>query len=437
MVQRSNKLTKTFSGQVVPTIGYGTIEFSYDTNGEFSFPLTVWITEVKTQNLLGMDFCQNQASGIHFDLPGIELRQPPKTFCYGSLRHNKIIRYVSRILRVRLPYTMHVDSKSARCWKYSPEDPNSLFPPGPTFQPKRDAVSTGLIFVNIICTHPESNLPILIENKKNHHITLPKRRIGFSSLDVADKEEPKYQIRNPYELANAIITTDEKYNDCFLLHFTIPSQFPDDCLQIIHGTEVSILQQPHSIGHCISADAKMNNGFAELLSQQIPGLRDTCRRTKLLAGQTFHFFDKTSNRYIYNLVTKTKCSEKPNLPTISLTVEEMKSHARLYGISTIAIPKIGCGLDQMHSQENLKLLTDIFAYSNIRMEVYTLEENGVHALSSEGDPDFYVEDEIERYSEELYLNDKDLETDFTRDAQSRQPTYDDQFPTFRVKDYIT
>ena len=80
MVHRSNNLTKTYSGQVVPMIGYATIEFSYDPNGKNSFPLTVWITEMKTQNLLLMDSCQNQASGIHFDLPGFELRQPQKLF---------------------------------------------------------------------------------------------------------------------------------------------------------------------------------------------------------------------------------------------------------------------------------------------------------------------------------------------------------------------
>ena len=434
-VHRSKKLTKTYSGQVVPMIGYATIEFSYDPNGEYTFPLTVWITEMRIKNLLGMDFCQNQASGLHFDIPGIELRQPPKTFCYGSLHQNKKFPYVSRILTVRLPYTMHVDAKSARCWKYSPEDPKSFFPPGSTFQPNREAVSTGLIFVNIICTQPEPTLPILIENNKTHQITLSKGRFGFSSLDVADKEEPRYQIRNPYELTNAIITTDDKYNDCFLLYSTIPAQPPDDCLQKIHGTKDSILQQPHSIGHCISADAKMRKEFAELLSQRILGLRDTRRRKKLLTGQTFPLWDRVGDRYIYNLVTKTKFSEKPTLPTLSLTLDEMKSHARLYGISTIAIPKIGWGLDQMNWQEVVKLLRDILAYSNIRIVVYTLEENGVHALSSEGDPDFYAEDEIERYSEEFYLNDKDLETDFTRDAKSCQPTCDEQFPTFREKDY--
>ena len=67
MVHQSNKLTKTYSCQVVPMIGYVTMEFSYDPNGEYSFLLTVSITEMRTQILLGMDFCQNQASGILFD----------------------------------------------------------------------------------------------------------------------------------------------------------------------------------------------------------------------------------------------------------------------------------------------------------------------------------------------------------------------------------
>ena len=40
----------------------------------------------------------------------------------------------------------------------------------------------------------------------------------------------------------------------------------------------------------------------------------------------------------------------------------------------------------MNWQEVVKLLRDIFAFPNIRIVVYTLEENGVHALSSEGAP---------------------------------------------------
>ena len=178
---------------------------------------------MKTQNLLGMDFCQKQVCGIHVDLPGIELKNPPDSLCYGCFHQNKLYPQLSQFLIIRLPYTMYVDAKNAHCWKYSPEDSQIHFPPGSIFQPNRQAVSTGLSFINTLCTPSERTLPILMENNKNQHITLPRGRIGFSSLDVRDGG-PKYQIRSPYELTNVIIATDERYNDCFLLHSTIPAQ---------------------------------------------------------------------------------------------------------------------------------------------------------------------------------------------------------------------
>ena len=100
-IQKSTKVTKTYSGQTVPMIGYATITFIYDRDGQFKFPLTVWITEMRTQNLLGMDFCQKQVSGIHFDLPGIEIKNPPKSICYGSFDQNKSYPHLSQILTIR------------------------------------------------------------------------------------------------------------------------------------------------------------------------------------------------------------------------------------------------------------------------------------------------------------------------------------------------
>ena len=242
---------------------------------------------------------------------------------------------------------MHIEAKSARCWKYSLEDPHAHFAPGSTFHPNRNAVAM-LSFVNVLCTQSESKLPILMENNKSHKITLPKGRIGFSSLDVSDKDEPKYQIRDPYELTNAILAANEQYNDCFLLQSTIPSHLPDEFLQIVYGNENSILKQPNSIGHCISADARMSKGFAQFSSERALQLRRTCRRANLLKDQVFPFRDSSSRQYIYNLVTKEENSDKPEVQTLATTLQNMQAHATLHGVSTIAIPKIGCGLDQMN-----------------------------------------------------------------------------------------
>ena len=116
-IQKSAKVMKTYSRQTVPMIGYASISFSYDPDGQFIFPLTVWSTEMKTQNRLGKHFCQKQVSGIHFDLPGIEIKNPPKSICNGSFHQKKSYPHLSQILTIRTPYTMCIDAKSARCWK--------------------------------------------------------------------------------------------------------------------------------------------------------------------------------------------------------------------------------------------------------------------------------------------------------------------------------
>ena len=180
-VKRRNTQTKTYSGQVVPMTGFATLTFSYDPDGQISFPLSVWITEMKSQNILGMDFCQKQVSGNHFDLPGTELKEPPNTVWYRSLHQNKSYPFNSQILTIRTPHAMRIEAKSARWWKSSPEDPRAHSPPGSTFHPTRNAVARGLSFANVLCTQSESKIPILMENNKNHQTILHNGRIGFSS----------------------------------------------------------------------------------------------------------------------------------------------------------------------------------------------------------------------------------------------------------------
>ena len=179
--------------------------------------------------------------------------------------------------------------KDSRCCKYLPTDTHVHFPVNSTFQPNRNAVAIGVSFINTLCTRNEDSLPILMENNKNHQITLPNGRIRFPSLDVVDRDEPKYETRSPCEITHAIISTDERHIDCLVLRSTVPAQGSDEFLQIIYGTEDSILQEPNSIGHCISADARMSKGFADFLSHRIPGRRSTCHKARLFLGQVYLF----------------------------------------------------------------------------------------------------------------------------------------------------
>ena len=177
----------------------------------------------------------------------------------------------------------------------------------------------------------------------------------------------------------------------------------------------------------------MSKRFANFLSERDSRQNRTCRRANLLKDQVFPFWDPPSKRYIYNLVTK-KYSDKPDLQTLATTLQNMQAHAALHGASTIAIPKNGCGHEQMNWQYVVKLLRIIFAYSGIQIVVYSLDEHAIHAMSAEGDPEFYAEDGIDRYSEEFHLNERELETNFTSDEKSCQPDCDEHFPILRPKE---
>ena len=154
--------------------------------------------------------------------------------CYGSCHQNKSYTFFSQILTIRTPYAMHIEAKSARCWKYSPDDFHAHFPPGSTFHLNRNAVATGLAFVNLLCTQSESKLPILMENKKNQQITLQNGRIRFSSLDISDTDEPKYPIRNPCEPTTQF--SRQMDNSTILSYYT--QQFhPSHLTKKVYGNE--------------------------------------------------------------------------------------------------------------------------------------------------------------------------------------------------------
>ena len=177
-------------------IGHTTLSFSFDSDGEHQFELRIWITETQTWNLLGIDFCRQYVSKLRFEVPAIDLRNTGNAVSYGNMCSTKPYSFVSKVHNIRIPHQTHIDAKTSRVWRYSSEDKSKNFPPGTTFVPHRHSVKSGPDFVNVLCTQSENCLPILMENNQNHQITLDKGAIGYSSLDICDRDKPKYQLRD-------------------------------------------------------------------------------------------------------------------------------------------------------------------------------------------------------------------------------------------------
>ena len=75
-----------------------------------------------------------------------------------------------------------------------------------------------------------------------------------------------------------------------------------------------------------------------------------------MKDRAFALWGSSSRRYFYKPVTKEKYSDKLDLPTVSTTLQNMKDHAMVQKVSTIGMPKIGCGLNQMNWKDVVKLL---------------------------------------------------------------------------------
>ena len=175
---------------------------------------------------------------------------------------------------------MCIDAKKARVWKYLPEETKHIFH---QFSKEPKCSTTGLCFINTVCTSLERSPRIMME--KNHKITQLMWRIGFPSFEVNDRDEPEYQVWSPYELTSATISNNERYKDSFLQHSTVPAQSIAVFLQILYGTKDSILQPPKSLGHCISTDVRMSKSNADFLSQIIPAFSSSCPKAKLFTVQ--------------------------------------------------------------------------------------------------------------------------------------------------------
>ena len=232
----------------------------------------------------------------------------------------------------------------------------------------------------------------------------------------------------------SILTENGQHNECFLLHSTVPCE-PDiqDKIQILIGKDEKSFQANTAIAHCISADAKMSEGFEETICRRVNGLQKICRRAKTTVGSALPYWDPESNNFIYNLVTKSKFFEKPKLDNIRLSLANMRGHALPNNITKISMPKSGCGLDKLQCTDVFKLIQDTFKYSGIQIQIIIkLETHSIRGNPSSNN-ERYVEEEVENYTNEWTKERDELETDFTRASKSCQPPCTEQFPILRSK----
>jgi O-acetyl-ADP-ribose deacetylase (regulator of RNase III) len=162
-----------------------------------------------------------------------------------------------------------------------------------------------------------------------------------------------------------------------------------------------VFESVEALGHCISADVQMGAGIAYDFKCEFGGVQELFMQ-RILPGGVAVLERKVEKegleqvRYIYNLVTKTRYSDKPTLETLRASLEAMKRHALKWDVPEICLPKIGTGLDMLWWNEVYQAIHETFVGTNILIKIFVLpRECNEERANMIKLMELYHEDEIE------------------------------------------
>ena len=125
--------------------------------------------------------------------------------------------------------------------------------------------------------------------------------------------------------------------------------------------------------HCISGDYALGAGIAKQFDQRY-NMRSALKKEYPIPF-SWDYANVGKALYVngvYNLVTKPRYWMKPTYSVFEKALVDMKKDCVNRGIQTIAMPKIGCGLDRLNWDIVRDLIKEVFADTEITIIVAEL-----------------------------------------------------------------
>ncbi|KAK6477805.1 Fc receptor-like protein 5 [Huso huso] len=124
-----------------------------------------------------------------------------------------------------------------------------------------------------------------------------------------------------------------------------------------------------ALAHCISEDCQIGAGIATLVREKFSGVQDLLSQ-KRKAGECVVL--NQGNRFVYYLVTKGKSHQKPSCGSLWKSLEAMRNHCIAKGVTSVSMPRTGCGLDHLEWKRVLGIIKDVFKDTDIHITVAPL-----------------------------------------------------------------
>jgi len=121
-------------------------------------------------------------------------------------------------------------------------------------------------------------------------------------------------------------------------------------------------QEGCSYAHCISEDCNMRAGIALQFARNFVDFREDVMKEEPSVGNVISLKRKDGH-HVFNLVTKQKYWQKPKYQDLEQCLINLKFQMYELGVTALAIPRLGCGLDNL-CWPNVKCMIErIFAHS--------------------------------------------------------------------------
>ena len=117
----------------------------------------------------------------------------------------------------------------------------------------------------------------------------------------------------------------------------------------------------YALAHCVSSDYTMRAGIAVEFVRRFDARRLCMWANPRPSVPDCIHIKPADNINIFNLVTKTHHWNKPNYGSLSQSLMIMKQQILELGITKLAMPQIGCGLDRLKWPTVRKYIDEIFS----------------------------------------------------------------------------
>jgi hypothetical protein len=125
-----------------------------------------------------------------------------------------------------------------------------------------------------------------------------------------------------------------------------------------------------SLAHCVAEDLRLGRGIATVFKERFGGVEDMRAQGVRVGGVATLL---RGRRFVYALVTKTTSSRCwPTLAALRDSLQALKRRMASDGVTRLAVPRLGCGLDKLEWPAVRALLREVFADTDVSITVYSL-----------------------------------------------------------------